>query len=134
MVQKKKKTVVRRSRKTAINIDVQTKAQAEALVTYLQALKTHPGWMVMVQVMELNIDAFEESILSKMDVMTGAKLSEEQIDEYRLKRFYMKQLIEKPDEMIAQFKKSAGIPMPEYDPYAKGGEKSTDPMASTLKS
>lgn len=126
-----------RSVKFDLNITNQT--QANELVEHMYILIRTSGWLLLKQIMEGNVAVLEEAIIDRKDPISGATLTEAELDDARKKRALMKELIGKPEQLIEQFRKQSAAPTPTYDPYATDvaqfNPRSTvgDPMASTLK-
>lgn len=105
-------------RMTAFDLDIKNPAQAEELVAYMVQLQASAGWLLLRQIMQGNIAVLEAMIIDRIDMNTGNKLTEEQLDEARDKRAIMKEMIEKPQALIDMFKKQTGTPVETFDPYA----------------
>lgn len=123
------------------DLDVRTQAQANELIAHLEVMRATAGWLILKQIIESNMAVLERAILLKVDPVENKPITEVQADELRYKRNYLEELAEKPERLIAQFKKQTGIEVPTYDPYAtdakqmrSGGAHVGAPMASPLKS
>ena len=104
-VQKAKKpmkTVVIKREKTIKEFDFSFKNPEEnqKIVTILKDLQIHEGWRFMIEAFQKNIDFLSEQILEKEDALSGKELTEEEVDELRMKRSYLKELLEKPSYFI----------------------------------
>ena len=106
------------SKHTKFDLNISTPEQANELVGHLSVMVATSGWLMLKQIMNGNIAVLEEIILDGKDPDTGVKLSEDEIEGARKTRAIMKEMIEKPEQLIAQFKQQAGMEMPTYDPYA----------------
>lgn len=121
------------------DLNIKTQAQANELIAHLEIMKNTAGWLILKQILEGNMAVLERSIVLKKDPVTGEKLTDVQCDELRYKHGYLEELVGKPDELINMFKKSGGIVVPTYDPYATDAKQLRGdgsvvgaPMAHTL--
>lgn len=99
------------------DLNIQNDAQANELVGHLSMLIATSGWMLLKQIMNGNIAALEEMIIDGVDE-NNKRLSEDNLNDARKTRAIMKEMIEKPEDLIKQFKQHAGTETPTYDPYA----------------
>lgn len=122
------------------DLDIKSQEQSDELVAYMLEMTATSGWRLLKQIMENNISVLEAAIIDKTDPLSGEQLKEEEVEEARKKRNIMKELIEKPNQLIETFKRQAGIATPTYDPYATDVRQFNphsnvgDPMARTLQS
>lgn len=108
--------VVQRHQK--FDLDIKNQKHADELVAHMLNMVNTAGWALLKQITEGNIELLELSIIEGVDSHTGEKMSEEEVDEARRRRAIMKEIIEKPQQLIDQFKRHADIEVPTYDPYA----------------
>jgi len=96
----------------------------ESYTFYLKELVNSAGWKLMSQVLEGNLSILERQIITKKQVLTGAALSNEDVDKLRDQHEILTELMQKPHELIAKYgKPGEPIPSPDYDPY--GGDRKT---------
>jgi len=120
-----------------LNIDSQ--AKADELVEHMNILISTSGWLLLKQIMLGNIAILEEAIIDCKDPETGAKLTEDELGDARKTRAVMKEMVEKPEKLIEQFKRQAASQLPTYDPYAVDVRQFSEssrygqPRAGTLK-
>jgi len=100
------------------DLHIKNQMQANELIEHIEVMKNTSGWLLMKQILEGNMAVLEEAIITKVDPLSNEKLSNEEVDDARMKRGYLKELVEKPDALIAMFKKQGGMEVPTYDPYA----------------
>lgn len=122
------------------DLDISTPQKANDLIAHLEIMKATAGWLIMRQIIEGNLAVLEKAIVTKRDPETGVAIDDTACDVLRVKHGYLEELVEKPERLIGQFKKQAGMEVPTYDPYAtesrhlRGGEGSQAgaPMARVL--
>lgn len=102
----------------SFDLDIKDARQAEELVAYMMQLQASAGWLLLKQIMVGNIAVLESMILDRVDPQTGKPLTEDELDKVRDKRGIMKEMIEKPQQLIEMFKKQTGQTVETYDPYA----------------
>lgn len=124
----------------SFDLNITNEQQAQELIGYLMVLKHTAGWQILKQIIEGNMAVLEQAIIKKVDPETNEKLTEVQADECRFKHSYLSELVEKPDRLIALFRKQNVVRTPTYDPYATDirqvahpNTNSAAPMSSTLK-
>ena len=81
----------------------------------LTGLIYHPGWSVLKEINENNIEFLDAQIIKKMDP-DGKPLTETQCDELRIKRDYLEELINTPMKFVEKLKQDGQIPE-NFDPY-----------------
>ena len=118
---------------------VDTQAKANEMVEHLTIMRNTAGWHLLKQILEGNMAVLENAIVTKTDPFTGEALGDDVCDQLRFKHAYLKELTTKPESLIAEFGKTAGIEVPTYDPYATDprqlrgdGSVVGAPMARTL--
>lgn len=111
---KKKERVIKHK---GFNLDIKTREQADTLIAHLTNMKLSAGWVLLKQILEGNMAVLERAIITKADPQTGMKLKEVELDELRSKHAVFGEVMEKPDQLIAVFRKQSGSPIPAYDPY-----------------
>lgn len=114
--QPKKKAASKRVE--SFDLDIKDARQAEELVAYMMQLQACAGWLLLRQIMVGNIAVLEGMILDRVDPQTGKALTDAELDKVRDKRGIMKEMIEKPQQLIEMFKKQTGKTIETYDPYA----------------
>ena len=81
----------------------------------LTGLVYHPGWAVLKEINENNIEFLDAQIIKKTDP-DGKPLTEAQCDELRIKRDYLDELINTPLKFVEKMKSDGQIPE-NFDPY-----------------
>ncbi|MDD2260536.1 MAG: hypothetical protein PHO87_06030 [Acholeplasmataceae bacterium] len=96
------KTIIIKREDTIKEFDFSFKDPQENLkiVAILKDLQTHEGWRFMQEAFQKNIEFLSNQILDKEDALSGKELTEEEVDELRMKRSYLKELLEKPKYFI----------------------------------
>lgn len=117
--QKRRKAIQRtgKTRHERFDLDVKSTDQAELLVAHMMSLKANVGWALLKQILEGNIHTLEQVILSKVSI-SGQVLSDEGVDGARARREIMIEMLNKPDQLIQEFKKKDSVQVPDYDPFA----------------
>lgn len=91
----------------------------QSYVSYLEQMLIHPGWKLMTQVLEGNLQVLERQIISKRQILTNNVLSDQEVDSLRDQHEILTELMEKPQELINRYKKDKDIiQSPNYDPYS----------------
>lgn len=127
------------SKHTKFDLNIETQEQANELVGHLSVMIATSGWLLLKQIMNGNIARLEDIILDAKDPETGEKMTEDELSEARKTRAIMKEMIEKPESLIKQFREQVGVEMPTYDPYAvdvrqfDANSMVGQPRASTLR-
>lgn len=120
----KKTTVEQIDLHQPFNLNDVSRETLENYALYLKEMTYSPGWKLMVQVLEGNLQVLERQIISKRQVLTNTPLSDADVDKLRDQHEILSELINKPQELIARYgKKEEGVPSPSYDPY--GGDRKT---------
>lgn len=126
-------------RSVKFDLNIVNQQQANELVAHMAQLIATSGWLLLKQIMEGNIAVLEEAIIERKDPVSGEILNDAQLDDTRKKRALMKEMINKPEQLMEQFKPKTGENAPTYDPYAidvrqfKESSRFGAPKASTLK-
>jgi len=133
----RKKPVAKKQEYTShdsIDIDVKTPEQAANIIAHLQQLQMTAGWLIMKQMLELNMSVLEKSIVKKVDPHTEEKLTDEEVDDMRKTYDVYEELLGKPEQLITMFTadNSAGA-VPAYDPYAQTVRDSNEEFAGVLE-
>ncbi len=87
------------------------------IVAILKDLQAHEGWRFMKEAFQKNIDFLSEQILDKEDKISLQELTEEEVDQLRMKRRYLKELLNKPDYFINKLEENP-VQEKNLDPYA----------------
>lgn len=87
------------------------------IVAILKDLQTHEGWRFMKEAFQKNIDYLSDQILDKKESISDRELSEQEVDELRMKRKYLKELLNKPDYFINKLEENP-VQETNLDPYA----------------
>lgn len=134
----KKATKPRKVGFKPFNLDIKNQKEANELIAHLEVMRFTQGWQILRQIIEGNLAVLERCIVTKLDV-EGKPMDDKLCDEMRMKHGYLEELMNKPETLIAQFKKQAGMEVPTYDPYAteakqlrRNGSEVGAPMASVL--
>ena len=94
-----------------VNVKVD-ETKATEIITALTNLKRHPGWKILIENLDINIKAVEKIILDGNDKMTA-----EELQMWRDRRYYQMKLKETPDKIIEKIQRGElGEPI-ELDPY-----------------
>lgn len=92
---------------------------------WLEQMMLTQGWQLMEAIMAENIKRLEGQIITKSDGMT--KFSEAEVDELRMQHAQMTQLLEKPAQLVAQFRGEQKIgATSDYDPYQSSTDKGVE--------
>lgn len=86
---------------------------------HLKHMVNVPGWLLLKQILEGNCARIERVIITRMDPETGAKLSETELDEYRIQLNQIERLIKQPYKLIEQYSPKEGKITKTFDPYAQ---------------
>lgn len=113
----KKKITIKKSPARVKKPKETTEEKAMRMAQDLASLVYHPGWAVLKEINENNIDFLDQQIIKKMD-QNGKPLTEMQCDELRVKRDYLEELLETPLNFINKLKKDGQI-ADDFDPYFK---------------
>ncbi|MFA6887452.1 MAG: hypothetical protein WCQ65_10855 [Fermentimonas sp.] len=120
MSKKKKplKTVIIEREEPIKEFDFSFKDEEEnaKVIAILKDLQTHAGWRFMQEAFQKNIDYLSEQILEKYDAVSGKEYSEEEVDELRIKRRYLKEILEKPNYFIKELERKTEQEE-DLDPY-----------------
>jgi hypothetical protein len=122
------------------DLNIGTPQQANELIAHLEVMKATAGWHILREIIQGNLAVLERAIVTKTDPETKTAIDDKACDVLRIKHGYLEELMEKPDRLIAQFKKQTGMEVPTYDPYATeskqlrgdGGSQVGAPMARVL--
>lgn len=101
----------------AFDLQIKNQQQANELIAHMEVMRATQGWHIMKQIIEGNLAVLERCIVTKRDA-AGNVLDDKACDELRMKHGYLEELKDKPETLIAQFKKQIGLEVPTYDPYA----------------
>ena len=99
------------------NLVTPTQREADEMIQHLTVMKETLGWKLMVQILKGNMHVLEQCILLKQDFETGEILEETVVDNMREKLRYLRELTEKPDQLISALEGKT-TETPDYDPYA----------------
>lgn len=91
---------------------------------YVAAMLQSPGWLIMSKILEENAKVLETQIIAKVDE-EGNPITEDEVDLIRVHHAQIKQLLNKPRELVRHFsgdKKVAHTPeMDVYKTIQEGG-------------
>lgn len=113
----KKKITIQPKVKKVKAPSVSQEAKMVQMAKDLTGLVYHPGWMVLKEINENNIEFLDEQIIRKTDP-EGKPINEVDCDRLRDKRNYLEELMETPMKFIAKMKQDGQIPE-SFDPYFK---------------
>ena len=85
------------------------------IISALQGLKVNEGWQFLVQTMTKNLEWLSERIIDKTGEQ-GEELTDAEVEKYRLRHKYIKELLNKPDDFIKKLS-TAEESRPNEDPY-----------------
>ena len=122
----------RLQREANVEFMLETEAQAKEVCAYLAQLETTMGWIFLVKMIKASMLVIERQIITKQDVDTGVKLTEEEVDALRMSYLAYEELINKPARLIANISQGNKPTSPEYDPYARGLKPSEENFAGVL--
>ena len=115
---KKLKTVIIKPAKTPTkNFDLSFSSGENnaIIISALEGLKVNEGWQFLAQTMTKNIEWLAERIIDKTGEQ-GEELSDAEVEKYRLRPKYIKELLNKPDDFIKKLSTTEEI-NPNLDPY-----------------
>lgn len=75
---------------------------ADQIIPALQTLKSSPGWKIIQEILQVNIQKIEKAILDSDESWTPAELTK-----WRDMRFFEKKLLELPDTIIHSYEVEA---------------------------
>ena len=117
-----------------IDLDVKTPEQAATIIAHLKQLQMTAGWLILKQMLELNMNVLERSIVKKVDPDTDEALSDEEVDGLRKTYDVYEELLGKPEQLITTFTADQTPKAPSYDPYAQSLKSSgSDEFAGVLE-
>ena len=85
------------------------------IISALEGLKVNEGWQFLVQTMTKNVEWLERRIIDKTDEQ-GEELEDADVEKYRLRHKYLKELLDKPDYFIQKLS-TTEEKNPNLDPY-----------------
>lgn len=91
---------------------------AKVYAEHLANMVLSQGWLLMEQILKGNCARIERIIITRMEPETHAKLSEAELDEYRIQLNQIERLIQHPHDLIKQYKAVEEPVTKTYDPYA----------------
>jgi hypothetical protein len=94
-----------------------TMMSAAEKVAALQALQGSSGWAILVEILNDNKKYLEEAILSAVDPETRTEMTEKEIEQARHKRGLTIELIDTPQKLIDEIKRSEKVEIVNFDPY-----------------
>jgi len=90
-----------------------TKADKESAISHFTTLQQQPGWKLLKQIVDANIEALRE----QLEEGIGEGETKEDIDRIRNNIKLLKEHINKPQDMIDKLQGKAVITKTEEDPY-----------------
>ena len=113
-----KHSPLRSGRGVEFDLTISTKEQSYEMMEHFTNLINTQGWLILKQIMLGNVAVLENMILERKDAETGRKLTDEELDEVRLKRNILLETVDKPESMIRKLAQAhEGVMVPSYDPY-----------------
>lgn len=102
-----------------VHVDLHTrdKKKMKEYAQFVAAMLQSPGWLIMRKILEENAKVLETQIIAKVDV-EGNEMTEQDVDIVRVQYAQIKQLIDKPRQLVEQFDQKTKVAMtPELDVY-----------------
>lgn len=112
MARKKKETKTKEKLEIKVAPPV-VLTEAEDIIAALKNLKNVPGWQIVVNNLKDNIKYLELEIIKKMDLETGERLTDEEVDKLRVLRDLNEEMLETPNKLIERLEKPV---QEEYNP------------------
>lgn len=121
----KKKTQKKETLHEKYSLEDLSPETATAYASHLEQMLALPGWQILKKMLESNLANVEQAIILKVDPESGMKITEAEVDEFRIQYAQIKQLLATPRRLI----KMLSAPKEEtgdmtYDPY----QQSADPV------
>jgi hypothetical protein len=85
------------------------------IISALQGLKANEGWQFLSQTMTKNLEWLSERIIDKTGEQ-GEDLTDADVEKYRIRHRYIKELLNKPDDFIKKLS-TTEEKRPNEDPY-----------------
>lgn len=119
-VKSKVKKVKKQKLAREVNVEfmLETPEQAKEVCAYLAQLETTMGWIFLKKMLQDSMLVLERQIITKRDMNTGAKLTDEEVDTLRMSYLAYEELTNKPANLIANISRGNKPSAPQYDPYA----------------
>ena len=90
-----------------------TEEKKEQAISAFGSLLEHPGWKLLVQILDQNI----ESLRDDLETIKDESETKEQIDLQRYKLSFCKEHRDKPKDMIEKLQRGEGTEVPDPDPF-----------------
>lgn len=118
-----------------IHFTIDTAEQANEVIAYLKQLETTVGWIYLKKTLQLNMEILERSILTRVDQVTGERMTEEESEHMRRTFLIYEELVDKPAQLIANLEQGNVPTAPDYDPFARdiNSKRSEENYASVLR-
>lgn len=126
----------RKPRNVAVNTKDADTATRGSYALHLESLIHHPGWKVIEGIMQQNMDRLEDIIITRRVPGVDTKLTDQELDEYRIQHAQLHQTLNLPAQLIDAYKAKGGQEAETLDPYAQTNDPKVErrkKCASTLK-